>query len=304
MNINKVIKFEDIIFDFLDKYENRVIKIQKSITVTIFNVLKVFERIMYVIIDVINGFYTVARYTTKPLHWLWIYGWIRSLKNKDEELPIFRVGAHYIYGRPAAGKSTMTYHAMMDNAYRTGKSSYSTEQMETARLDIDGRHYYHHQTFEPSDFFVDGEQKYQFENDFNMIVYEEMITKYNQRNNKARDYNNEVLPMIAAMGTQRHQDIDLFYFISQQPKADVQIMTMLAGYHEPKIRKVFDYERWLKTGKFSFRIKGWWITSSVIIPKGADNYEIRKEKRWFYENKYDDDFKYFNRLNMKATFAN
>lgn len=302
MNIIKIINYERIINDFLNKYENVVTSIQEKITIVVYAVINVISTISNIAADIALGIYTVGRYMTFPIHFIWIWGWLRIIRKKDDTLPIFNVGAHYIYGLPAAGKSTMVYHAMMDWAYRTGKSSYTTEQMEMPRKDLNGTEYYHHQVFEPSDFFEEGEQKYSFDPDFNIVVYEEMLTKYNQRNNKQRAYNDEVIPMIGSMGTQRHQGIDLFYFISQQPKADVQIMNMLAGYHIPKIRKVFDYKKWLETGKFSFRIKGWWIKSSTIIPTGADGYKISKPKRWFYENTHSDIFEYFNRLNMKAKF--
>lgn len=302
MNINKIIEYEQYVFDFIDKYAKRVRKIQKSITVSFFAVINLLEIITNFAVDQADNLYALGRQMTRPLHYIWIWGWLYKIKSKDTTPPIFETGAHFIYGLPAAGKSTMTYHAMMDYAYQTGKTAYTTEQMEIPRTDLDGEEYYYHQVFDPSDFFSDGIQTHSFDDDKNFIVYEEMLTKYNARNNNQKVYNSEVIPMIGSMGTQRHQGIDLFFFISQQPKADTQIMNMLAGYHEPRIRKVFDYDNWLKTGKFGFRIKGWWITSSKIVRTGADGYRIQRVKRWFYENKFDEHFKYFNRLNMKAKY--
>lgn len=302
MNINKIIEYEQYVFDFLNKYEKTVRRILKSITISFFGIINYLESIANYGVDLAESTYYIGRQMTRPLHYIWIWGWLLRIKQKDTTPPIFETGAHFIYGLPKAGKSTMTYHAMMDYAFQTGKTSYTTEQMELPRTNLDGEQYFYHQVFEPSDFFEDGEQTHGFDYDKNFIVYEEMLTKYNARNNNQKSYNSEVIPMIGSMGTQRHQGIDLFYFISQQPKADTQIMNMLAGYHEPRIRKVFDYQKWLKTGKFSFKIKGWWITSSKIIRTGSDSYRIKRDKRWFYENKYEEHFEYFNRLNMKAKY--
>ncbi len=123
-------------------------------------------------------------------------------------MPWFKTGAHYIYGKPGSGKSTFTYHAMMDYAYHTGKCSYTTAMMELPRKDMSGREYYYHQLFNTSDVFADGEQFAGFDSEhFNMVVYEEMLTQYQQRNNSKKAQKDEFLPLVGAMGTQRHKKL-------------------------------------------------------------------------------------------------
>ena len=289
--------------------------------------IKSYEKILYLIIDVwhtiLNGILLrlksclnsladslsklgkISRKLTFPLHWLdiWFELWRLQKLTSIHDLPIFEVGAHYFYGKPGAGKSTGTYHAMMQYAYYTGKFALTTEPMEMPRKNLNGTEYYYHSVFKPSELFQDGIQVASIPERYNVIVYEEMLTKYNQRNNKSSSYNDEVIPMIAAMGTQRHQGIDLFYFLSQLPITDVQIMLMLAGYHKIKVKKGLDYAYWLDTGKIRFNIKGWKIKSYTIEPKSRNDYRIKLNKRYFYPNTLPGDMEYFNRLNMKETFA-
>lgn len=295
--------YEDKILGFINRYEKIVNKIIDVINNSILSFINMYEKLIFGFITLLSYTGKFMRYSTFPIHWIWIKMELKRPDGNITDLPLFEMGAHYIFGRPKAGKSTCVYHAMMDYAYFTGKTSYTTEQMETARKDVYGNDYYYHQLFEPSDFYRDGLQVAGFDsNRFNVVVFEEMLTKYQQRRNKERSYNDEVLPMIASLGTQRHQGIDLFYFISQLPKNDIAIMQMLVGFHEPKIRKAFDYKYWLDTGKIKFYIKGWWITSYKIDITNSSDYKLRKTIRWFYKNKYKDDFQYFNKLNMKADF--
>lgn len=300
----KIDKYEKHLFNFINKYEKIFKKIISGIDFVVIKIINFLKYIFYYTSNAIEKLGKIMRYTTFPFHWIWIKIDLKKLeKNNILELRIFEVGAHYIYGKPGAGKSTCIYHAMMDYAYTTGKTSYTTEAMETPRKDLYGREYYYHQTFEPSEFFQDGEQIVSFNSDrHNVIVYEEMLGKYHQRNNNQKSYNNEVLPMIAAIGTQRHQSIDLFYFISQLPKNDISLMQILSWYHEPRIKKAFDYKTWLATGKISFYIKGWYIKSYKVVPKGASDYALTNEIKWFYPCIYQEDMEYFNRLNMQEKY--
>jgi len=295
--------YEKKVLDFICKYEMIFNKIINTVDHVVINFIEYFEKLIFFIIYLFELTGLIMRYSTFPLHWIWIKLELNKREDKLTDLPLFKLGAHYIYGKPSAGKSTLIYHATLDYAYYTGKTAYTTEMMETVRTDVFGKNYYYHQLFSPSDFFKDGVQVAGFESDrFNMIVYEEMLTKYQQRNNAKKSYNDEVLPMIASMGTQRHQGIDLFYFISQLPRNDIAIMQMLIGYHEPQIKKAFDYKHWLNTGKFRFYIKGWTIKSSEISLLDGYNYKLVNTKRWWYPNKYPEQFKYFNRLNMKDQY--
>ena len=301
----KVENYENKLIDFVTKYEQIVHKIIRFIEGFFVKFFEILEKTMFNFLELIKLLSKIIRYLTYPLHWIWILIELASMKKETKltDLPQFQLGAHYIYGKPASGKSTFMYHSMMDYAYYTGKTSYTTVMMETARTNCYGREYYLHQLFGPSEFFVEGEQILAFDTKrHNIIVYEEILGIYHQRNNAKKDYNDEVLPMIAAMGDQRHQGIDLFFFISQLPRNDIAIMQMLKGFHEPKIKKQFDYRYWLQTGKFRFRIKGWKVTSHEVVPSGGSDYKLVNKRVWFYKNIYDEDFKYFNTLNMKSKY--
>lgn len=297
-------RYEDKVFGFIAKYEQIFNQVVNFLDRVILNLIKAYEKLIFAFISFLNATGKVMRYTTFPFHWIWIKLELNKRHENLKDLPLFQTGAHYIHGRPGAGKSTLIYHAMMDYAYFTGKASYTTEKMELARTDVYGHDYYYHQVFTPDEFYQDGKQIASFDkNRFNVIVFEEMLTRYQQRNNKTKAYNDEVLPMIASMGTQRHQGIDLFYFISQLPRNDIAIMQMLTKYHSPKIKKVFDYKNWLRTGKFSFKIAGWWINTYEINLTSGYEYKLGSKYRWFYKMKHEEDFKYFNRLNMTDEYS-
>lgn len=302
MNLSHVNKYQGKIFKFIDKYQDKIFKFQALYMKIILFPIHILKSSLYWFLSLVSVTGKFVRYTTFPFHWIGIYIYLRKSLKKIDDLPIFKLGAHYIYGKPGSGKSTMIYHAIMDYAYMTGKCSYTTAYMEIPRTNLDGTQYYYHQVFEPSDFYKDGIQISSFDPKFNIVVYEEMLTQYHQRDNKKKSYNDEILPMIGSMGTQRHQGIDLFYFISQLPRNDISIMQMLIGYHEPKIKKGFDYLHWLETGLFRFKIKGWKVTSYEVEISGQYDYKLVNKKRWFYENIYPDDMEHFNRLNMKKQF--
>ncbi len=301
--IKKIKNYEDRLIKKIKNYEvflNKIISFYDNCLLKIIDFLK---SASYKLLDLISKFGKFMRYSTYPLHWIWIKIHLAMFNQEDklEDLPIFKLGAHYIYGKPKSGKSTLVYHAMMEYAFHTGKTSYTTANMETPRKNIYGKEYYYHQLFDPSEFYEDGEQIVQFNHyRHNVIVYEEVLAQgMHQRNNNKKSYNDVVLPMLSAMGTQRHQSIDLFYFISQLPRGDISLMHMLAGHHEPKIKKVFDYKYWLKTGKFKFKIKGWYVTSHDVIPVSGSDYKLINKKKWFYKCKYYEEFDYFNMLNMQ-----
>lgn len=304
---DKTDQYEIKLFTFIDKYRSFYYTVRKYIYLSVIFIGKIFEFLFFNIARAFNYTQKALRYTTFPIHWLWLQAHLRKSKETDLfDERVFEIGAHYIYGKPKAGKSTFMYHIMQDYAEKTGKSSMTTQPMELPRTDIYGRKYYHHQLFHPSDIFIKGKQEYAFNTKhFNVVVFEEMLQEYHQRNNKTNAHNDEVLPLVASMGAQRHQGegIDLFFFISQLAGNDISIMQMLKGYHIPKIKKVFDYKHWLDTGKFRFRIKGWRVTSYHIQAEGRGNYKLTNPYKWFYKFTREEDFKYFNRFNLSQHFA-
>ena len=304
--VKKICNYETKLFNKITNYEEFLNKISSYYENAILKTFDIFKRLAYKVLDLISKFGKMMRYTTFPLHWIWIKLHLSRFKQveKLEDLPLFKLGAHYIYGLPKCGKSTIIYQAMMEYAYHTGKTSYTTANMEIPRKNIYGEEYYLHQLFHPSEFYEEGIQKVQFNHyRHNVIVYEEVLAQgMHQRNNNKKSYNDVVLPMLSSMGTQRHQSIDLFYFISQLPRSDISLMHMLAGYHEPKIKKSFDYKHWLETGEFKFKIKGWYVTSHEVHPKSGSDYKLVNKKKWFYKCSHYEEFKYYNKLNMQEFY--
>lgn len=308
MRIEIIKKYEDKLFGFINKYQKTFNKVIDTFDLVAIKFMDLIESLIFSLATVFGSMGKIMRYSTFPFHWIWIKYDIWNYRNKKDDikdLPIFQVGAHYIYGLPAAGKSTLIYHAMMDYAYLTGKTSYTTQPFELPRKDVFGREYYYHQYWRPDETFIDGEQKFAFDTDrHNVVVYEEMLGDYHQRNNNKSSHNDQILPLAASMGGQRHQGkgLDLFYFISQLPSNDISIMQLLKGYHIPKIVKGFDYRLWLQTGKYRWGIKGWKIESYNILPTGRHDYKLVNKNKWFYQFKYEEDFKYFNQKNLAGKY--
>ena len=303
MNEQFLKQYEIKVFSFIVVYKKIVDAFINFFDLVIIHLIKGFEMVIFALISVMKATGKLMRYTTIPIHWIWIWNQLRVQRiDNIEDMPIFTLGPHYIYGKPGWGKSTCVYHAMMHYAYYTGKCSYTTAMMELPRKNIDGSEYYYHQLFEPSDFFKEGEQYASFDENFNIVVFEEMLTQFQQRNHANKSYKDELLPLVASMGTQRHQGIDLFFYISQLPRNDIAIMQMLAGYHTIRIKKVLDYKYWLDTGKLHFKVDGWKIKSEYVEPKGGGDYKLIPNKTWYYKNTYPEEMKFFNRLNMKNKY--
>ena len=302
--LEKTKNYETKLFNYISEYHHRLNNVIHFFDRIVLALANGIELIVFSLASLFLLTQKIMRYTTFPIHWFWIKLQLKKEReHKITDLPLFHMGGHYIYGKPKAGKSTSVYHAMMDYAYLTGKTSYTTHQMELPRKNVFGRDYYYHQLFDPSEFFSEGEQIASFDTRrHNVVVYEEMLGRYHQRNNNKSSHNDEILPLVASMGGQRHQGLDLFYFISQLPTNDISLMQMINWYHEVKIKKGFDYSYWLETGKFRFIIKGWHFLSSKIQVDGRANYKLDNGVKWFYPCKYYEDMKFFNPLNLQKIY--
>lgn len=305
-SLNRLFTYNEKINSLLNKYLKCYLKFQRMYKISFSTIILIPRSIFNIATKISSALYIVARYSTWPMHWIWIWFWSYKKSKQNNgfmDYPFNKTGVHFWYGKPGSGKSTVVYHKNMEHAYITGKASYTNVLMEEPREELSGRQYYYNQVFNPSDIFKNGEQIARFDTSkFNKIVFEEVLERMNQRNNKKSDYNDEFIPMISAQATQRHQGIELFDYISQIPTLDIQLMLMLSGYHIPKIKFKFDYSGWLKSGKFRWIIKGWKIKSYEVIPTGGNNYELKHIKTYFYPCTLFDDMKYFKRLNMKDKY--
>lgn len=305
-NIHTYQKYETKVFNSLDRYEKKLISIIVFYRKVILRFIAIIDLFFRTVANLLNKLYKIARYSTIPLHWLWIFITLRKMVEDQPDfmdLPFNKNGAHYWYAKPGEGKSTCVFHKNMEHAYLTGKAAYTTVQMERPRTRRDGTKFVYNQVFDPNELFVEGKQIKAWDKRFNKVVFEEILTQgFNHRLNNQSSYKDIVIPMIASMSAQRHQGIEIFDFISQLPKTDIQIMQMLTYYHRPKIKKKFDYVHWLQTGKFRFTIKGWKIKTYEIMLTGAADYEIVPYKTYFYPCTLHDDMEFFEQFNLKKNF--
>ena len=138
--IKKIKNYEERLIKKIKNYEvflNKIISFYDNCLLKIIDFLK---SASYKLLDLISKFGKFMRYSTYPLHWIWIKIHLAMFNQEDklEDLPIFKLGAHYIYGLPKCGKSTIIYQAMMEYAFHTGKNSYTTANMEIPRKNIYG----------------------------------------------------------------------------------------------------------------------------------------------------------------------
>lgn len=287
--------------DIIDSYFAKVLDPIADFIQRAFNLV---ESALFNLGKQILKYYKQARYITIPFHWLWIWLWQYFYSNKDLKEPTNEVGVHYVSALAGQGKSTFLWQKMNDYAKMTGKCSYVTTAMEKLKYDDDGNAYVHHIQFRPEDFFGPigdesklGYQKKRFNNDLACaIVYDEMHVLNNNRLNSTRENKQVFIPMISSFVMQRHFGFNWILIASQQPRNDNQIMNILVGYHQVRIKKGFVYKDWLKDGLFTRRIKGWSV-KTFNVKATESSLQLVSRKRWF--KKATVSFDDFESLNMK-----
>ena len=90
--LDKVQCYENKILKFIYKYE---VVFQKYISFHdrfFIAVIEGFEKLVFGLLDLIAFFSKIARYSTYPLHWIWIKIFLKQLqKEKLTDLPIFKL---------------------------------------------------------------------------------------------------------------------------------------------------------------------------------------------------------------------
>lgn len=253
--------------------------------------------------DVLMDYYKAARYSTFPLHWIWIalYFYINTYSVSRE--PLDEHGSHYISGLPGDGKSTLMWQKIHDYAKMTGKCAYITTEMEKVKYDELGQAYLNHIPFKLEEFFGKrnpddpfGSQLKRFNSDLACcLAVDELHFYNNNRNNRSGAYNAIFIPFINNIVLMRHLKIHWILLSSQMPKNDTQIMSILKSYNEVKIKKGFVYSKWLEDGKFTRRVKGWRVRT-YSVSTSTDYLKLEKRKRWF--KRCTVDFSDFESLNM------
>jgi len=301
-------KFADDILKFADFYQDVLEKITRPINKFLdWYGNKVWKSLIGMSKTIMH-YYRLARILTIPLHWIWIWIWVYFFTNKEEKEPMNAIGTHYIQALAGGGKSTIIWQKIHDYAKMTGKCAYLTTEMEKLKFDMDGTPYVHHIHFRPKDFYgvtKEGEQFGQQLKRFNSelaccLAFDEIHVLNNNRLNGSRAYNQIFIPMINSFVLQRHFGINWVLVASQQPKNDTQIMNILVGYHQVKIKKGFIYSKWLQDGKFERKIKGWSVNSFAVKVQN-DYLKLVSKRKWFKRAtvSFDD----FESLNMAKTLG-
>lgn len=277
-------------------------KLAKKLDSFIWYYSKILARIIKKLIKIINKYnkfimrddiYFTARKITKPLHWLWIFGWLAKLKQKIEQ-PFTKPGVYIISGEPGAGKSSLAYQIMERDRLKNNKGSYINTAIEKPRVDYEKMKYYkYHQQYEITDFFKDNKIIcYPNQYDFNAMHVDESHRIWNYRNNMQSDYKESFIPFMEYAVGVRHY-IGRIFLYTQLDKVDTQLMSLGASnFYTVKKKLGFDYMHWYITGKFELTIKGWNIKEYVI----SDN-KKKEIDSFFIDRTFD--IEYFDTFNLR-----
>lgn len=243
-------------------------------------------------------FYTIARYTSIPWNYIWLYLW-KLFRYRHSNLLMTR-GVHYVTALQGGGKSSLLYHLVEELRDTTGKASYINSDIEDEQLDeASGMMIKYHKFFEFDEFYgrvLDPEtgkellvQKKRFNVDhFNNVVFDEWLAEMNHRMNNTTSYKDLFIPLMKSLSRMRHQGIMRVYIASQLDTTDVQLMGLFKMIHEVEIDLDIDYGKWIEDGMFTEHIKGWRIWSYMYKrnkKKGSTDKQLIK--KWYYKKTYD-----------------
>ena len=97
--------------------------------------------------------------------------------------------------------------------------------------------------------------------------------------------------------------IGRIFIYTQMDKADTQLMSLAReNILSVEKRMGFDYERWLKTGKFEITITGWDLTFKKATPNGSGGWNIKETHKVFYKRTFDMDL--FDTFNLREDLVN
>lgn len=238
--------------------------------------------------------YRLARLITKPIHWLWIFGWFLKLKASYKSDPFSEPGLYIITAPPGGGKSSLAYELMERAKRKNGKGSYINTAIERPRIDYNKMFYYsYHQRYKISDFFKDNDiVAYPNHLLFNQLHIDEAHLLWNYRNAMTKDYKDTFIPFMEYAVGVRHYIGHIFMY-TQLSKVDTQAESLANGnLYQVRIKKGFDYKRWLIDGVFKLTIKGWYIDKVV---KYGD--KVKTIGSWYYDRTFDID--YFETFNLR-----
>lgn len=250
-----------------------------------------------------KSIYAPFRWTTIPLNYIIIRTWLWYVLRDQDNEPLDNTGIHLIRSNPGGGKSMLAYQKANELADHTGFTSYQTSRIEKPRLSEDEKFWVvRHPVIDIKSYYRKGKKIKRFNTlKYKALFVDEFHYMNNPRLNRSNDYNEFFLPFLNDLILMRHEGFDNnIYLFSQVPMNDIQLMSILANYHEVELKKGIDYWRWIRTGKFEI-IPLYWRISTYTIDRSDPSKKFLYRK---WKKHVDvDELEYFDTHAMKNEFS-
>lgn len=257
--------------------------------------------------------YSFARKTTVPFNYIWFY-FLKKWQQYSKS-PLLVNGIHYITALQGGGKSSLIFDVIEEIRRKTGSGSYVNVTMENAKYDkFEDLWYKFHAEFDEADYWgtakiIDPEtneekevlkQLKQFDRNFPNIVLDEWLSKMNHRQNKTKDYGKVFIALMQSLVHMRHQYLQHVYIASQLDTTDIQLMGIFKFIHEVDVDLNISYSDWVKTGKLTRNIKGWWVYTYMYKKnrKKVATEKILYRKHYRVKTFEDSDFSSLNQAHI------
>lgn len=256
MTYENYIQKVDLTIDFLDLMLDKLIatidvKIRKPFNY-LYNVITKYSKF------VMDNYYGLYRRITWPTGKIILKTWKYfkfAFKNPDL---LKRPAIHTLMGPPGCGKSLAAYLTVTEAANETGKAAFVNTKFEKSQPDENGRKFKIHQYFTMDELFdvkqVNGNwvgyQKRGFSSrNYRSILYDEVHTIFNNRQNRTKEYMLLFVPFMRNMVLYRHEGFHSIFLLTQITQ-DVQLMSISNFIHKPETILDINYERWIQDGRF------------------------------------------------------
>ena len=248
--------------------------------------------------------YAPFRWTTIPLNYIIVRTGLWYIFRDQHLEPLDNPGIHLVRSNPGGGKSMLAFQKSNELAEDTGFPSYQTSRIEKPRLSEDGKFWVvRHPVIDIKSLYSKGKKILQFDTrKYKSLFIDEFHYMNNPRLNKTTDYNAFFLPFLNDLILIRHEGFDNnIYLFSQVPMNDVQLMSILANYHEIELKKGVNYWRWIRTGVFEV-IPLYWKIQTFTIDRSDPSRKFLYRK---WKKRVDpDELEYFDTHAMKNEFSN
>jgi hypothetical protein len=226
--------------------------------------------------------YPWFRWTTIPFNYLIVRTFLWYIYRDDGKEPLDIPGVHYIVSPPGGGKSMLAFQKSNEIADDTGYGSYHTSRIEKPRLSRDGRFYVvSHRVINPKDYYEKRKKVMRFNTTkYKALFFDEFHAENNSRLNKESAYNDFFIPFMNDLIKMRHFGFDRnIYLFSQVPNNDIQIMSIIARYHEVTIKKGLRYTDWIARGRFKIEPL-YFIIKTYRMIRTTENFRKKLDRVW------------------------